>query len=397
MARKSWGILQKIRKYGIWGSFRKLLKRLLKSGGVYWRLAQLIIAPAYRQRRILGIWDYKALPWSIGDPLVFMEMLSVIKLEADAEAVDVCVVYDRDNPNGIRSRPGKDIITAENAQDYMLELLPLFGTSPYIGSIFQFNSRREFYSFLKNNLQRYDIFPPLAEHLAETYNYVGSCKHFLEVQDFHKRHGYVPYLKVNDRDMSWAKWFYKIHLGKNSVPVTLSLRRSLTPDERNADPGVWMNFLDRCKESFPEVVFVTVGLREETLEGLRNRPNVLIAKDFGTSILEDMALIRNSLLYMGTNSGINTIAQFSDLPYIIFQFPVQSLHTVGFKSGENFNFATKDQRVFTTDIEVTPDFLFEKFKKLYARLDHDAWRGKVSENARNKHTHPSSKVADLKS
>ena len=392
MLERASRIADKVRKHGLKGSLGKLLEKLKKAVGVYWRFGRLVMAPACRGRRILGIWDYMALPWSIGDPLVFVEMLSVLKLETGAEAVDICIVCDREAPNGIRSKPGQDIVTPENVPDYALEHLPLFSTSPYLGSVFQFLSRDEFHSFLKNNLQRYDIFPPLGRHLAGTYNFIGGCTDFLEIQKFHKKHGHVPYLRVGQRDMAWANWFYTTHLGKNAIPVTLTLRRSRDFDERNADIKVWMDFLDRCGTVFPNVTFVVAGLREEARDDLRTRPNVILSKDHGTSVMEDLALIRASLLYMGTNSGVNTIALFSDLPYLIFQFPADKLHTVGFKTGKNFSFATANQKVFTTDIMVTPDLLFEEFKGVYSSLDIAGWHETAFRSARNKHTHPSSKV-----
>jgi len=379
----------KVGRYGVKGSFLKLIERLGTAFGVYRRLARLIFAPACRGRRILGVWDYRALPWSFGDPLVFIERLSVLKLESAAEAVDVCVIYDREDPMGHRTPPGGGIVTPENAQDYMLELLPLFSTSPYLGSVFQFDSRDEFYSFIKTNLQRYDIFPPLWEHLAEAYNYDGGAMDYVEVQKFHKNHGYVPHLRVGLRDMAWANWFYKKRLSQDSVPVTISLRQSREPNERNADVKVWMTFMDRCSEVFPEVVFVIVGLREEAHDELRARRNVIFSKDHGTSVMEDLALIRASLMYMGTTSGVNTIAQFSDLPYIIVQLPLQSLRNLGIKAGENVSFATAQQKVFTVETAVTPELLFAEFQGMYPSLDRCGWHNRMSKTAQNKNTHPS--------
>jgi len=59
-------------------------------------------------RRILGVWDYKSLPLSVGDPLIFIEYLAVLSIEESAEAIDICVVYDPEDPLGKRGWGGAD-------------------------------------------------------------------------------------------------------------------------------------------------------------------------------------------------------------------------------------------------------------------------------------------------
>ncbi len=392
MFKKVVEIFYKVRKYGIIGSSRIIIKRLYNFCGAYFRLMKLIFAPtSFQKKRILGIWDYKALPWSIGDPLVFIEVLSILKIKHSAEEIDICVIYDRDNPGGNRREIN---LTPDNVQDYMLEFLPLFSTCPYLGSIYQFNSRKELYYFLKSNSERYDIFPPLVQHLGEKYNYHGDVPHLNEIQEFYKTYGYVPYLRIGERESSWARWFYLNYLPEKTVPVTLSLRQPLSDlSERNADPAVWLSFIDKCKTDFPEVVFVVVGLREEVFDGLRERSNVIIGKDFGTSIIEDLALIRTSFLYMGTTSGVNTIACFSDLPYLVFQWPLyDSQHKWALKPGEKFCFATNTQKIFSSTILVTPKLLLDEFKKLHSKLDLNKWLNITFEKACNKHGLPSAVV-----
>ncbi len=353
----------------------------------WYHLVRLIFVPIYKKKRIFGIWDYKALPWSVGDTLVFIEKLNILKIQYNAEEIDICIVYDRENPGG--NRRGSNL-TPENAQDYMLDFLPLFSTCPYLGSIYQFNSRNEYYQFLKNNFERYNIFPPFGHHLAETYNYNKGEPHLNEIQEFYNTHGYIPYLRIGVRDNYWAQWFYLNYLPEGKIPVTLTLRQLVGSPERNADPSVWLSFIDKCKTNLPEVVFVFIGLREEVFEGLRAMQNVIIAKDFGSTIIEDLALIRASIMYMGTNSGVNIIAQFSDLPHLIFQFP--NIHKYGLNLGDNFSFATDKQKIFSSAIKVTPELLFNEFKALYSRLDRNKWRSLALENARIKHGHPSAVV-----
>jgi hypothetical protein len=231
----------------------------------------------------------------------------------------------------------------------------------------------------------------LAQHLSEGYNFSrGEC-HLNEMQEFYNTYGYIPYLRIGERESSWARWLYLNYLPENTIPVTLSLRQLAGDSKRNADTFVWLSFIDKCKDDFPEVVFVFVGLKEEAFDGLRKRSNVVVAKDFGTSIIEDFALIRTSFLYMGVASGVNLVAIFSDLPYLIFQSP--NVIKYGLRPGENFTFATNLQKLFGTAIMVTPELLLSEFKKLYSKLNRNQWLRETLGKGRYKHSHPSSVTA----
>jgi hypothetical protein len=394
-------IFKKIKKHGIRGSFRVVVTRMniglmlklpwFMKPKFYYYLFRLIFFPSNNKKRILGVYDLKVLPWSVGDPLVFVEMLSVLKIKNKAEEVDICIIYDRNCPAYRERNNAACNITIENAPDYIVELLPLFNTCRYLGSIYQFNSRKEFYCFFRMNLKRYCVFPSLSEHLGEKDIFRGSPPVLDSLREFFSVNGYIPYLRIGDRDMAWAQWLYVNNLPEGAVPVTLSLKNTSHELFRNADPVVWLTFIDKCKLELPEVVFFVVGLREEVFEGLRNRSNVIIAKDFGTSIMEDFALIRASLMYMGTCSGVNTIAMFSDLPYLIFQMPLNDAYGYGMKMDEKFPFVLSSQKILSTELIVTPEILFKEFELLYFKLDRNKWRSVVSEKARKKYGHPTAK------
>ena len=238
------------------------------------------------------------------------------------------------------------------------------------------------------NYDRYNIFPPLSQHLGETYGYYDSAASEMKmIEEFYDSYGYIPFLRIGERDKSWALWFYLSYLPEGSIPITLSLKSTSHHPIRNADPTVWLSFIDRCKIAFPEIMFVVVGLREEVFDGLKDRQNVVIAKDYGTSIMEDLALIRSSLAYMCTTSGVNAIAMFSDTPYLQFQFP--NMEQYGLDEGTKFSFAADNQKIFSTNIDVTSELLLQEFTELYLKLDQNCWHDTMLKNARNKSTHPS--------
>jgi len=391
-------IFKKIYKHGFWGSIKVFYRLILGKPWMlrfrfYRNLFRLILNQNFQKKRILGIYDLKTLPWDVGDPLVFVETLNVLKIKHKAEKIDICVIYDRECP-GYRVRKSSGCnLTSENAQDYILELLPLFSTCQYLGSVYQFNSRKEFYRFFKKNIDRYDIFPSLGSHLGEV-DIVKGMDTLNPMAKFYDCYGYIPYLRIGKRDGAFAKWLLKKELPEGAIPVAISLKGTSHRVESNADPKVWLSFIDKCKLDFPEIIFVVVGLREEVFEGLRSRSNVFISKDFGTSIIEDLALIRSSLMYMGTISGVNTISLFSDLPYLIIQFVTTVYLQHDMKIGDRFSFMTDTQKILSADIKVTSEMLFKEFKEIYLRLDKSKLRDVLLRNAYRKQEHPMARVAD---
>jgi len=336
------------------------------------------------KKRLLGIWDFKALPWSVGDPLAFVETLNVLKIQYGCEEVDICVVFDRENPGGNR---GNTNLTFENASDYILDFLPLFSTCQFLGSILQFSSRSEYYTFIKQNIYRYTIFPPLVNHLGETYNFYGGAP-FKEIFDFYTNHHYIPHLRIGKINKARAFSFYKENLINNHLPIVVSLKRTTHAISRNADPRVWIKFFNLCNIKYSEFIFVIVGLREEIFVEMRVCKNVLFAKDFGTTIMDDLSLIRTSFLYMCTTSGPPTIALFSDQPYLMFHMPKHTLRKYNIKKGDNFCFALNTQKIFDDSIIVTPEFLFDEFTKMVTSLNKNIWYDKLSNNSNSVSTHP---------
>ncbi|MFC1987019.1 hypothetical protein ACFLVH_00485 [Chloroflexota bacterium] len=323
-----------------------------------------------QKKTILGVWDYKTLPWSIGDLLCFTETLSVLKLKHDADKVDICVVCDSKNPAGNR---GYQNITPSNFRYYLFNRLPLISTSPYLGAVFQFDSWAEFYSFLRQSINRHIIYPPVVQQLAETFNFYGGAT-LKEIRDFYRERRFIPYLTIDEHHLSWAHNFYA-DKAKGLLPVVVSLRwHPHGTTNRNADHEGWLGFFDLCQSAFPKVVFIIVGTREEAFEELRYRRNVIVAKDYGSTLLNDLALIRTSLLYMGMESGVSVIAVFSDVPYLLFGREEIARKAWELEPNTNYEFATEHQKAFyASSFTITSESLMLEFSNVYNQLAIDEW------------------------
>lgn len=389
-------LLQKVRELGmlrtmqrggkfvchLWGKMAPWFVRYR----FYKNLCRLVLGRHLRHKRVLGVWDLSALPWSIGDPMMFVESLSLVKIEQDATAVDICVLYDREAPGGTR----RVNLDADQAEYHVLNMLPVFRTSPFLESLFMFADRAEFYDFLRRSADRYVLFPSVEKHLGFTYNFYGGAPIPIH-RKFFDAHGYLPHLRIGGRETAWARSFLRAHCGRDRIAVILSLKQTEQAPERNADLCIWTAFVDHCAEHFPEVMFVQVGLKEESDEGLRRRENVVVAKDHGTTIVEDLALIRSGCVYMGTVSGINLIAIFSDMPYLLFQMPMYSMKSWGIPPGKGFWFAQENQKLFDTSFDVTTELLIKEFTHLYGSVDRGKWLAEIAQDCGPVQTHPAAK------
>ncbi len=110
------------------------------------------------------------------------------------------------------------------------------------------------------------------------------------------------------KSAEWAESFMKEH----SVRYCVQLRKSknVHSSNRDTDYGVWLEFFRRSKEKF-----LLLGETDATCR----LENTIIAKDFKTSIEQDLALAAAADVFMGTPSGMAGAVLFNDKPYKIFR------------------------------------------------------------------------------
>ena len=390
----------KVKQYGYKKSIYIFLDKIFKLN--YWRQCSIpwsikpifyinffsfLFSSKVKGKRILGIWDYKYLPWSIGDPLIFIEVLSVLKLKFKAKYVDICIVYDIKDPAGIRR--GWSNLNSDNLNDYALNHLQLFSTCPYLGSIHQFNSRKELNIFLKQNIKRYFFYPTLEEYMAENFIYKNGAEIY-EIIEFYKTNKYIPYLKISNENINWAYKFYCDILPAKKIPVTISFKLTSHDTRRNPSIEEWKTFFTICRKKYPEIHFVLIGCREEIVENMKKNENVIFAKEYGTSIIEDFALIRTSITYMGVTSGINIISQFSDLPYLVFRYNAYKANFM--REGESWIWANENQKIFSESLGDSAELLISEFSKIYEQLDKNEWINIAQANSEEKLTLPGARV-----
>lgn len=321
----------------------------------------LLRSHARGEKRILAIWDFRTVPYSIGDLIVLHEITQILRLTHQVDKVDFCFVCDPRRP--VR-KPGEQGVTPQNFHRHFPSLVSTVYSNPHVGSFFLFHSHDQLEAFVTDNVERYHIWPGFGKYVTKHKAYADN---FSFIQDFYRRNGFIPYLDCRPAALEWAYSFYEKHV-RPEFPVVVHLRNNpLSGARRNARLDAWLEFFKACEGNF-DVRFILIGAAEEIDERFRHLPNVLIAKDYQTSVEQDLVLVCTSLIFLGSSSGPSDMAIYTKTPYIVFGY-VPANERLSYRGSPDF--ATDMQR-FVWEPE-TADILMEEFSSLLPRVDKLDW------------------------
>ena len=353
------------------------MKRTARFTGWALRAAAGLWMPA-ADRRVLIVYDTSTQPFSIGDLLIFQEASLVLCERHGIDTVDMAILFDPQSP-GSSDPVFASRIDSENVFFHLASVLPVAQVNQRLGSIFVFNSRRQLERLVSDNIDRYVVWPSGWDMSSREYLSPVVFNDLLRT--YHAEHGSIPHLSCRPFLRRWAEGFYASH-ARGQVPVTVNLRNN--PGwhlERNSKIDAWLAFFDDCATRYP-AVFVVICARSEIDSRLRERPNVIVAKDHDTGVEQDMALISASAMHMGAGSGPATMAWFSDKPYLM----VNTTFRIGefFKWPEQVEmlddgvqhvwYAGPLQRV--ANAVETPALLVREFARLWTGVDVTVWEAR---------------------
>lgn len=297
------------------------------------------------QKRLLCVYDLGYSPYQVGAILILVEAALILRLKHQLEMVDYCFVVDPQNPNPrIDKFPH---ITSQTYHEHLAQLVSLVLASPYVGSVFVFDAKEPFRKFISDNVDRYLVWPSLAtvEYRDQDYLKVwGKTANMIWdlIANFYLEKGFIPHLSVRPVAIDWANGFITENILPD-VPITVNLRRNLYFDvSRNSDYPSWIEFFKFCEDRFP-AKFIVIGTVDEIDNSLRNLSNVILAKDHGTNLEQDLALIQCASMYMGATSGISSMAFLNAKPYLIFNY--RQINSISPECGKSYIFANEWQRL----------------------------------------------------
>lgn len=319
-------------------------------------------------RRLLAVWDFRQCPSNLGDILVLHQRMQLLRHETGLDQVDYAFVGERGRilSHNEHYRAG---VNDESWQAPLPGLLRTVNLSAHAGSTFFFDGYDAFDDFVEANLDRYHIWPSGRLHDVPQSAF---GRNFDAVQEFCVAHGWYPALEIRPQWLRYAARFFLDQVAP-ALPVVCHVRNNvLRPDNRNAPIEAWVEFFSRSADAH-DAKFILIGAVGEIDDRFRDLPNVLIAKDFGTSLEEDLALAHCPYLFLGTSSGPACMAIFSDTPYVVFHFQPEWEMIA---RDHDFAFATPHQRL-TWERE-TADTIQDAFTDLWSRLDPVPWWAKMT-------------------
>lgn len=272
---------------------------------------------------LIGIWNYASRPYSLGDTLNFCMELTIEALNQKKSVVDLFIVADPRNP----APPNQSHISSVNFEKHLFEMLPAFNMCPIIRNINLVKDRKAFEKELLDlTAKGNSCYPNMVQYFEELDNHAPYGSYFSKFNNFFKEQGWLPKLR-HTKGASILKNHIELGFKKDTVFVAIHMRQRQADNQgscneaihRDADQDVWLSFIERAQQEFPQVVFVIVGRFYEFPRKLFHLSNTLILKSYGLGISEELNAILDADLFMGSNSGPATVAFFSDTPYFVYQ------------------------------------------------------------------------------
>ena len=341
---------------------------------LYWRnKSRISDALRHEDHTLTGIWDLRASPYALGDILTWNMRLCVQAISLGKKAIDICIIADPRKPSN-RYQP---YITSSNYHKSLIEISPVFFYNPMLRNIHFYTSREVFESyFALKHIQRQDVSPNISEYSVDYINTLASYNSHDIINQFYSLNKYIPNFQIPMGINIWVNnflnnfkpgtFFVCVHMRKRSN----ELEKYAGQDFRDAKIEHWLDFFKIVEERYPDVMFLPIGRPVEWPRELHHRRNVLIIKNMGYGLIEELALIKECDLFMGSNSGPAVIAIFGDKPYIIFQVPENAQSSAGLygiKVGEEkLPFAKNFQQIKWSESSV--ELLVESFEEIYSAI-----------------------------
>lgn len=317
----------------------------------------------YMQKRIMGVWDTRALKPALGCLLVFIEELKIQQFIHKAEHIDVCFLGDAEqiaNRNTVQDKGNGQLLILDKESCRKSFQPGVLLDIDNITAYYQCDSFSDLQNYVHSSVCEYIVWPSKDGDAITGHDFDTT----LAVQDFFEKHSFIPYLSCRPELTEWAINFLQSH-SSTGIPVVVHLKNN--PKEQGCSSAAfdaWVAFFEACGLDY-DVKFVLIG-NEEIDKRIYRLPNVVIARDFESTLLRDLALIQAAAVFMGMASGPSLMALFSDVPYILYKNPDHHSEAMRRELGteDRYPFATPLQKIFR--LTETKENLLSNFDLLYA-------------------------------
>jgi hypothetical protein len=249
----------------------------------------------------------------VGDILVMQETSLILRLMHQAKNIDIAVLYDEKNPAG--SDDVFKSINSENGLFHIASILPVVQVNPFLGSVLLFNSKNQLEKYISNGDEYCLVWPSGWElNVTREYLYYQMLEEI--IYPYYIANQSIPYLRSRQSLEDWAIEFISQNIS-GDICISVNIRNNPNHHlERNSNLKEWKKLFVNCQDKLP-IKFIVICSLSEIDTDLRGLENLIFAKDFHTTVEQDLALIAASDIHMGTSSGPATMAWFSEKPYFI--------------------------------------------------------------------------------
>ena len=317
-----------------------------------------------QQISVMGIWDLRLQPMSLGGLVILAAEMIMQKNIHNAPSALL----------GIIGNESGDLCN-ENFQSKMPLLSIIKNIEGIDDSVRFFDNHIKFCEYLALHGDEYIIWPKTDGQSLINYQY-GTT---FATQEFYQKNKCIPYLNFKEKVQGWAIKFMRDHVLPR-IPVVVHLKNKQGESGcSNADFDVWLAFMVSCHTQYEDIVFMIIG-NNELDRRFFNLPNVIVTKEFGTSLVQELTLLNSAYMFMGMASGPATMSLFSEIPYMIYKNPGHDAQQMDLEIGtsDHFSFATSKQKMVR--IVETPENLLANFQKLYIETNRQEWTNKIAQS-----------------
>lgn len=298
--------------------FGQLLRR--GRGILRWHL-KAFEADISDSKRLLLIYDFESQPFSVGDILFLQAASLCVSEHTGLDRIDVALVFESSSP--VICDPAFSHIKPEDFLYHLSSVLPAAQFNAKLGSLLMFDSHSRLEKFVSDNVSEYRIWPSIVLYSSKQYLFYHCINDIFP--NFCKHGERLPSLQPRPALKRWAQDFIA-RTQRHDRCVSIQLRRNPKNPLRNSDYASWKRFFGHARENYPVTFFVICSQIEIDLE-FREYENVVLVKDYQTSLEQDLALIEGCEFHMGPSSGPGSIAIFNRKPYCMFGFDVDEART----------------------------------------------------------------------
>lgn len=285
--------------------------------------------------------DYAFVPYALGDTFTLLVNMEIQRLLKGKDDIVQLVLADPASPKS----QWQPFVNSSNFRSFLIELFPAYLFSPSTSRLTFTESRPYFYhQLVKSAFGGRSIWPGIYAQARGAFDFFSHKA----INRFFFKHGSLPLLEAPEALRHRARHHLETRFAGKRV-VTVNLRNSksgffYTAPHREAAMPEWEAFFVKAGESHPDVVFLIVGSFGEWRRSLLRLPNVAISRRLGLGLADELSILLQSHLFMGSSSGFSALATFSSVPYLIANYEQGMANYVGLSVGDSrYPFAKEDQ------------------------------------------------------